>query len=488
MLDRVRDRVPDDLDAPGLRNGDERAAWSALLTVARRAWQQHGEGAPTDEQLLGLLRVMYVEKLEVEGGERDEDSSLGWLGASVLADPAQDRLAWTTLVDKALSAGAARSGADGRRLREVLSSAGVQLAVPPDIRSDVERLTLRSDAALAHLAVHGGLSIDGQSRALRRDLAVPLMDRVLTGSCLLVGGPGAGKSGALHALARQLRDAGHDVVVLAADMLEVADLDELRDKLQLSRPVTEILPDWPGDGPGLVLIDALDAARGRDGPEALVQLVEQVASVDGRWHVAASVRTFDLRHNRQLRAAVPAHTAAAEHALAEFAEVEHFHVGDLSDQELSQLEQIAPAVGAVLEKAPQTLRRLVANPFNLSLLARLVQRQVEVAALRPLRTQLQLLELYWTEVVRSPAQGSDERQALLTTLCQQALAHMRLQVERAAVAGAHGGEVLHALLSGGVLVEVPAGGLLEPERLAFSHHVCSTTPSLGLCWCMNPTP
>lgn len=471
VLGRVRDDAPDDLDDPRLRDAAERSAWSALLTVARRAWQQHGESAPTDEQLMGLLRIVYVEQLEVETAERDEDGALGWLRASVLGDPAQDRLAWTTLIEKALSAGAARSGADARRLREVLASAGVQLAVPTDIRADVERLGVRSDAALAHLAVHGGLSIDGQSQALQRELAAPLMSRVLGGSCLTVGAPGAGKSGALHALAGQLRQAGHDVVVIAADMLEVADLDELRDKLQLSRPVIEILADWPGDRPGVVLIDALDAARGPDGPEALVQLVEQIASAGGRWHVAASVRTFDLRHNRQLRAAVPASSAAADHVLSEFCDVGHFHVGDLSDSELSQLEQIAPTVGAVLDGAPQPLRRLVANPFNLSLLARLVQRHVEVATLRPLRTQLQLLELYWSEVVYSPARGSDERHALLATLCRLALADMRLQVERAAVAGAHGGTGLHELLSGGVLIEVPAGGLLEPERLSFSHHV-----------------
>src|SRR4051794_38729208 len=99
----------------------------------------------------------------------------------------------------------------------------------------------------------------------------------------MVGAPGAGKTRALHALAGQLREAGNDVVVLAADMLEVGDLDELRDKLQLSRPVTEVLADWPGDRPGVVLIDALDAARGSDGPEALVQLVEQIATADGRW-------------------------------------------------------------------------------------------------------------------------------------------------------------------------------------------------------------
>jgi hypothetical protein len=471
VLGRIRDTTPQDLDAPGLRNADETAAWTALLSVVRHSWQLHAGRACTHDELVGLLRALWVEQLDVEDGERDEAVVLGWLTESILADPAQARLAWTTLLDKTLRAGAERSGADARRLREVLIRVGVGLAVPADVRTDVERLSVRSLSALSHLAVHGGLVIDGTQRRLQRDLAAPLAARVKTGSCLVVGAPGAGKTGALYTLAGQLAAEGHDLVVLAADMLEVPDLDSLREKLQLTRPVDEILADWPGDKPGVVIIDALDAARGPDGPAALTQLVERVAASAGRWHVVASVRTFDLRHNAQLRAAVPKQSTAENHRLSEFAELEHFLVDDLTDADLAQLADLAPEVHAVVADAPRPLLQLVANPFNLSLLASLVQHQVNPASLRPLRTQLELLQLYWQTLVLSPAAGSDARQAVLATVCERALAQMRLQVGRQAVVGAHPGDALHELLSAGVLLEVPSGGLLEPQRLGFSHHV-----------------
>lgn len=465
--------MPEGLDDPGLRNGDERAAWPALLTAVRRSWSQHAASrqAPSDEELVGLLRVIWVEQLEVDEGERDESVALGWLGQGILTDPAQDRLAWTTLLEKTLRTGATRSGADARRLRQVLTHAGTRLAVPVDIRTDVERLRIRSQTTLSHLAPHAGLAIGDNQQRLTRVLAGPLAEQAKTGSCLVVGAPGAGKTGALCALADQLRGDGYDLVVLAADMMQVSDLDDLRVKLQLSQPLDEVLADWPGDKPGVLIIDALDAARGPDGPAALTQLVEQVATAEGRWHVVASVRTFDLRHNHQLRGTMPSRSQVQDFRLPEFADIEHFLIGDLTDEELGQLADVAPDVHTVLTDAPRLLRELVANPFNLNLLASLVERQVDPAELRPLRTQLGLLDLYWKTVVLSPAAGSDARQAVLAAVCQQALAQVRLQVERQTVAITVDDDALHRILSSGVLIEVPPGGVLDPERLAFSHHV-----------------
>lgn len=402
-----------------------------------------------------------------QAGERE---ALGWLRASVLADPAQDRQAWAALAEKVLRAGSARSRVDRRRLRELLLTAGVRLAVPVDLRADVERLKLRSQTALAHMAPHAALSIAGTAQRLSRALAEPLRARVLDGSCLVVGAPGAGKSGALHTLAEALQAAGHDLVVLAADTLQIADLDELRLKLGLDRPLEQVLADWPGERPGILIVDALDAARGADGPAALIDLVDRVAGTDDRWNVVATVRTFDLRHNRVLRAALPARAAREGHRDPEFLDVEHFAVGELDDGELAQLAELAPAVHAVLQDAPAPLRELVANPFNLSLLARLVQRDVDPARLRPLRTQDELLGLHWRTWVLDPAAGSDDRQRLLGRVCERAVVEMRLQVERQAVIGAADGASLQDLLAAGVLIETP-GGLAEPDRVAFSHHV-----------------
>jgi hypothetical protein len=70
------------------------------------------------------------------------------------------------------------------------------LAVPAEIRTDVERLTIRTQTALAHLAPHAGLAVQGAQRRIARSLAEPLRQAALAGSSLVVGAPGAGKTGA----------------------------------------------------------------------------------------------------------------------------------------------------------------------------------------------------------------------------------------------------------------------------------------------------
>ena len=117
----------------------------------------------------------------------------------------------------------------------------------------------------------------------------------------MLGPPGAGKTGALFTLGTKLRDSGHDVGVLAAELLDASGSHGLGEDLGLQRTLYDALLAWPGDQPAFLLIDALDAARGQEASSTLLSLVSRVATKAGRWRVIASVRSFDLRHNRELK-------------------------------------------------------------------------------------------------------------------------------------------------------------------------------------------
>ncbi len=231
-----------------------------------------------------------------------------------------------------------------------------------------------------------------------------------------------------------------------------------------------MLAAWPGERKGVLVIDGLDAARGGDALAAFTSLIEDVAASGGRWTVLASIRTFDLRYNPRLQEAFRRGASTEELIDLEFPSVHHLQVPRLDDGELAQVAEQLPHLGQLLDAAPDALRELVRNPFNLARLAELVEAGAPAAELRPLRTQLELLEVFWQRRVRSPNVGSDASERLARRLCEKAVGALALFALREQLASdAPTDQAVAELLSAGVLVE--AQGPSGAETLAFSHHV-----------------
>jgi hypothetical protein len=221
--------------------------------------------------------------------------------------------------------------------------------------------------------------------------------------------------------------------------------------------VVEVLRNWPGQGPAYLVIDGLDAAR-REGPrKALLDLIAAVVRKGGRWRVLASVRRFDLRYNARLRelfAPLEAPPVPAERTDPEFADVRHYVVPELSEEELGQLSELAPGIHELLEGATHELCELARVPFNLRLLAELVGLEVDSTELEPLTTQVQLLDLYWRHRVIGSDGLGDARVGVITTVARQMIAAHRLQAERAPLATVEAAPSLEKLLDEHVLTEI----------------------------------
>lgn len=353
----------------------------------------------------------------------------------------------------------------------VLVDAGATRNYQP--QEDREVLIERSRTHLEHMARHTSLPL-GQGVHLERELTGPLLERAHEGSLLLVGEPGSGKTGALHSLAGELTREGRDVVVLAADLVAAAGQRGLAEELGLQRGVFDALAAWPGSEPGFLLVNALDAARGREAASALTSLVAQVAEGSRRWRVIASIRSFDLRHSPELRDAfaVPAPDDGG-FLDAEFMSIRHFAVGRLTEGELQTAGTRAQALGAFLAQAPSPVRDLARVPFNLRLLCSLLGAgDPGVNRLRALRTQLELLDVYWERRVLQPLPGRDSRVAAAERFCERAVELLRLRVPRRELLASGGdGASVDGLLSAGVLVEDPSSPGARLEQVAFAHHL-----------------
>jgi len=131
---------------------------------------------------------------------------------------------------------------------------------------DIQAIRTYSDKTKNSLARFSKLSVpttEGEKNVIISRKCVDLLcNAVKTQSFIVVGEPGAGKSGALHLVAERLLDSGHPLAYLAVDRLSVCTLKKLSDELRLSHDFDEVLFNWEDDKTGILIIDGLDAARG----------------------------------------------------------------------------------------------------------------------------------------------------------------------------------------------------------------------------------
>src|SRR5690606_894747 len=109
------------------------------------------------------------------------------------------------------------------------------------------------------------------------------------------------------------------------------------------------------------------------------------------------VRRFDLRYNSKLRDlfAIGEEIAARDFSTSEFSSTRHIVVPAFDDEELAQLADLAPSLHGLLEAAPSNLRDQARVPFNLRLLADLIELKIDRSEFEPISTQVQLLDKYW---------------------------------------------------------------------------------------------
>ncbi|MEW5925911.1 MAG: hypothetical protein AB1941_00355 [Gemmatimonadota bacterium] len=459
-------------------NQDEGTARDVLLEHVRRSWTAAAGAAPGDTELREFSRLLRVDALSVEDDEAEERRAKDLL-RSLLEDPDQADAAWRTLAEHCEGLIASRSGADRHGLQRVLLEAGIRVRAPRGYREDIERLRRHSAGILTRLADYAAIRLGRAHIEIDRPYAVALRSAAEEGSMLLVGEPGAGKSGVIHGLARALAAEGRDVVVFTVQDPPFASLGELRDELRLEHDVADVLANWPGDGPAFLLIDALDAARTDAAAQALRQLMRAVMEAAGRWRVVASIREYDVRYGRDVRrlfAGDPPQGRCPRLSGKEFAHVRHLVVGSLTRSELDQLAAKSPPLHELVSTAPSALEGLFTNIFNLRLAAELLDAGTEPEAIRSVGSQLDLLDLYWDErvVAGGERREADAREAVLRRAVEGMVRDRSLRVDRDRAADDPAASpALADLLRAHMLTEwTPASGS-TPDRstLTFAHHV-----------------
>lgn len=324
----------------------------------------------------------------------------------------------------------------------------------------VEKLKNLSRRAVRELKTHTTITFRDAQVTVVRDDVNEIASMAAEGHLVVVGEPGAGKSAVLYGLATHLEEDGDLVVVLNAD--DLPDLD-------VGTTLSEALQRWPGSTPGYLIIDALDSPRDETAARRMQQALGEVIELRGRWRVIASSRTFDLRARASMAELFEGkpHASRNEPGLSL---VRNFKVGSLTDAELAQLGVAAPELASLLEAAPPRLRALLRIPFNLSLAAKLLEAGASPSEIQTIRTQLDLLDRYWTRRVGDPAARRYVREAAVRSIAAEMIRSRRLRV---GVEVAVEPSSLPELLSAQVLVNPQWTDAGQPDErlLAFSHRV-----------------
>jgi hypothetical protein len=452
---------------------DEQRAATVLRDHINRAWLASKGAAPTEADVTAIVRLSYVYILDVDPGGQAEQEAKNTLRQRILKDPTNADTAWNTLITTTGIYAAKHQRADRPALQRALTNAGLDLQQQRSYRDDIDRLKAHTATTLATLLDFSRILVGTQVITIRRSAATDARAAAIDGHLLILGAPGAGKSGAIYDVAHRLYTQGADVVLFAVHELDAASTGTLRNELGLTHDLTSILKAWPGTTAAYMIIDALDAARTTGAARTLQTIMEQVIASNSRWHVIASVRKFDLRYSTGLQRLFHG-TPPSTHRDNEFSTTRQLNLPALTDLELTQLVQQEASLEALVVTAPPPLKELLHVPFNLRLLAELLSSGVAAAELQPLRTQTELLDRYWQErIIRDDGQG-DARELILRRTTDAMVQLRELRVPRTAAIGNEtaASTVLNDLLSTHVLAEWTTGpAAIQRDILTFPHHL-----------------
>jgi hypothetical protein len=472
LLRAVRERAHVETLNDVQTSGKDREVATTIETHISRIWSAVYGAPPTRADIGRLLRLIRVQMLDVEAEGGDRNSALDLLRGTVLAVPDSARTAWSRIVEFCGQLRGESSGAHGPSLLNLLINSGIALLAAPDYREDIHALQAWTQARLTRTSAFTRLIETRPETAIERSITAPLQAAAEAGSFLVVGEPGAGKSGVCYQLANELSRVGRDVVFLPVDVLNVDTLAGLNAELSISHPLAEVIRNWPGGEAGIVIIDALDAARKPETQALLRTVAEELReTASDRWRIIASVRRYDLRQGTEWTRLFRGTPPLSDYTEAEFRHIRHVYVRKLAPEELAQIAASYPELNALFQRAPAKLRELLLNIFNLHLLAELLNDGVVSTELENIRTQPELLDAYWAHRVRGTDGARDARESILSAAVEGMIAARALQIARVELRNNPHIAALNDLERQGVLVASEADGRPDDDILLFAHNI-----------------
>ena len=462
VIRRISDGVGAEAAPPAYSEG-EAGAFNALEAQLKFHLERQTGKAPSTDVLNSLISSIRLIEFEVAGPTA---AAINTVLSSVVVATDLDG-AMPALVNACIDFSRRRSGGDEETFRAVLRGNKVQLVQAPTYQADFDRLREMTRHSLVDMSRYAMIHVAGSEAPiqLRRTCSEVLLAATKRAqSCLVIGDPGAGKSGALQVVAEDLLAAGRVVVLIQVDQLTGTTLADLQGDFSLSQPLIDTLAEWRPDESPILMVDALDASRGTGSEPAVRSLISEVRKRASHWTVIASIRKFDLRYGSQYHRLFHGAPIDDRFEDAEFPNVCHINVPKLRTDEVLEIRSQWPALNRIAEVSGPQFNALLSSPFNLFLLGRILKSDSSAAS--PAKTQLDLLEQFWRQRVEKDAFAAAEESAQAVDVL------LRAMLRRRRLTAANDDVVpgllpaIERLLHDGILYQPQA-----TRALSFAHHV-----------------
>jgi hypothetical protein len=281
-----------------------------------------------------------------------------------------------------------------------------------------------------------------------------LLLQMESGSLLISGAPGIGKSWLIGRLLAHLKASGRFVLPLIAEEYEVASLEELQRSLGLKTGLESLLASRDK---AVLLLDGLDALRAESSQRVFRDLILGVLKRAPNVTVVASIRSFDLAES-------PVFSSLTSFIPGLGKPFSTITVGPLSDEEIAFVRRDRTSFEELWSSANADTRQLLRTPFNLVIALALLKEGFLPTQLSGIGSQVALLEEFWKRRVDGAAH-SLERKRVLSLILERMIAHRTLSIAEVELPNLTSETTLRDLLSLELLRKNTTG------RIFFAHNI-----------------
>ncbi|RKU21988.1 hypothetical protein C6499_20340, partial [Candidatus Poribacteria bacterium] len=168
-----------------------------------------------------------------------------------------------------------------------------------------------------------------------------------------------------------------------------------RQELSYKGDLIEKLKSVPvSDDKAILLFDAFDAARDEETRNRFVKLIRRaIYELKESWNIIVTVRTYDATKSQELLDLFgnPDDTQYQSEGIL----CRHFTIPPFNENEILEVFDQIGCPKSIYNDGSQDFKNILANPFNLWLLEKIIQSSKNVPDFSQIRSEVQLLDLFW---------------------------------------------------------------------------------------------
>ena len=232
----------------------------------------------------------------------------------------------------------------------------------------------------------------------REKLLNDLQDFAMRGNGVIIGSPGVGKTYLLKELYYSLESLEIPELVLPIDQLGDGTDETLRQELSYEGDLIERLKSVPvSDQKAILIFDAFDAARDEKTRKRFLTLIQRaICELRESWNVIVTVRTYDAMKSQELLDLFGKvdDTDSVQYQSKDIL-CRHFTIPPFNEDEILQAFEQIGCPKSIYDDGSQDFKNILANPFNLWLLEKILKTSQQLPDFSQIRSEVQLLGLFW---------------------------------------------------------------------------------------------